>query len=279
MPKKLHLIFPRWAIIAFTALVLLSGAVLVAPYTGLLAEAAQQPAGPFGVDSLSEEEAAEAIAALRATQGPAAAAVRASSLVNASGAAISVPAEEVVLVERHGEEKGVMAAGMWQRRADVYNYRYADDTLLHAIYNYETNTLTAVETLQGVQFPLSQAERDLATAIAFADPQLRVHMQGEYRAITGRELTAPDLVSVRAFVYHAGASPETESPKSAQCGIQRCAQLLILTPDSTTFHALPVVNLSTLEVASINSLALNVDNAPQAADAGHSHDGTQGGGE
>lgn len=286
MRKKLHALVPGWSIIAFTALLLLSAALFVAPYTGIFASQAQQTAGPMGVDSLSDAEADEAISALRSVQGAQAAAVRASSLVNASGVVISAPAEEIVLVERHAEQKAVMAAGAWERRADVYNYRYADDTLHHASYNYATDTLTTIETVQGVQFPLSQAERDLAVELAFADPTLRAHMQNEYRAITGNEMTSPDQVEVRVFVYRAGATPETESPKSAQCGIQRCAQLLIVTPDYTTFHALPIVNLSTLEVASINSLALSPANAPQAADGhtDHTHDGlqgdgTQGGGE
>lgn len=261
--------FPRWSLIAFLALLSLSAVALAAP---ALTSSAQLAAPPTGYDPLSDAEIAEATGALVAAQGARAAEIRASALTAADGAQITAPAESTILVERHEEEKGAMAAGNWQRRADLYTYDYADDTLLHHIYNYEDDSLTLVEQAQDVQLALSMQERALATQIAFADPALLAQMEQEYRAITGGELTDPSQLDIRAFVYRSGAAPETEPPQAAACGRQRCAQLLIVTPDYTTFHALPVINLSTLSVASIFPLALDpaAAGAPPAAD--HAHD-------
>jgi hypothetical protein len=224
------------------------------------------------VDPLDEAEAAQALAALTAVRGASADAVRASVPDQPGETVVTAPAQEVLLVERHAEGKEVMASGAWERRADVLEYRYADDTLVHSIFNYATGTLEVVEEVQGVQPPLTESERQLAIELAFADPALRAHMGDEYRLITGESLTGPEQLDIRVFVYHAGANPETEPPEAAVCGVQRCGQLLILTADNVTFSSLPVVNLSTLSVARVVPLAVSeTDAAGATGDEEHDH--------
>ncbi len=267
--KKLFAYFPRWSLIAFLALVALGSVTLAAP--ALLSQ--RQTGAPFGVDSLTDAEAAEAEAAVYAALGASAAAVRTSTLTAADGARLTAPAQTVVLTERHDEGKAALKAASTTRRADVYTYNYAEETLEHALYDYGSKTLTVVETVQGVQFPLTQEERALATQIAFADPALFAVMQEEYRTLTHAELTDPAQLNVRPFIYHAGSSGEVEPPAVAACGVQRCAQLLIVVEDSTTFHALPVINLNTLSVASIFPLALDPAVNPGPGGDSHSHEG------
>jgi len=273
--NKLLAYFPRWSIVAFLALVALGSVTLAAP--SLLPQ--QQAGVPFGVDSLTEAEAAEAMAAATMASGVRSAGVRASALMAADGSALTAPAQTVVLTERHDEGKAALKAASTTRRADVYTYNYIDDTLQHALYDYDDKSLTVVETVQGTQFPLTQEERALAVQIAFADSALFAVMQEEYRTLTHSELIDASQLNVRPFIFHAGSTGDGEPPAVAQCGIQRCAQLLIVAEDATTFHALPVINLSTLSVASIFPLALDpaVNPGPSAGethgDDGHSHAG------
>lgn len=268
---RLFRLFPRWSLITFIALLALSAAVIAAP---ALTSSAQIASAPTGYDPLSDAEISEATGALVLAQGASAAEVRTSPLLAADGSAITAPAEATILVERHQEEKGVMAAGNWERRADLYIYRYADDTLLHYLYNYEDDSLTLLQQGQDYQPALSMDERDLVTQIAFADPALLAQMQEEYRIITGEELTQPSQISIRPFVYYSGASPATEPPQAQVCGRQRCAQLLIVTGDYTTFQALPVINLSTLSVASIFPLALDPHGPHALPVDDHAHNDT-----
>lgn len=266
---------PGWALVAIVALLALSAAVVIAA-PGV---APFRQGGGIGYDPLTGDEAQRALDAVQAGFGVQSAAVRTAPVAAAGQPAILASAEEVVLVERHPEEKAIMAAGTWDRRADVFVYRYADDTLVHGLYNYATGETTIVEEVQGVQLPLTAAERDLAGRIAFADPATLEFLRSEYRRITGRELTAPEQVDMRAFVYHAGANPETEPPEAARCGVQRCAQLMILADDDITFDAMPVVNLSTLTVASLTPLAVDGAAVAPGASATAGHDHTGGGNE
>ncbi len=184
--------------------------------------------------------------------------------------AVTAPAEEMVLVERHAESKEAMAAGVWPRRADLFLYRYADDTLVHGLYDYASGLTSIVEEVRGVQLPLSDNERDTAIALAYADPAMRAQMADEYRLVTGRELTSAAQLDIRVFNYHAGANPDMETEEAAACDINRCAQLLILTDDNVTLYALPIVNLSTMRVVS-NGQASATAAALASSDAGDDH--------
>lgn len=250
-------LLPRWSMIGFVVLMLVSVAVVWAA-PGDFAVSLQAEAGT-GYDPLSEREQTNALDAVLATGAVQAASVRESTPELSSDPVISAPAQEVLLVQRRQEAKAMTARGDWPRRADVYVYRYSDDTLMHSVYNYETGQIDQVEEVQGVQLPLTQAERTLAVEIAFADPGLRGLLNDEYARITGQPLTGPELLDIRVFVYHTGAAPDLETPETVACGVARCAQLMILTPDNATLEYLPIVNLSTLKVASTAPLALSAE--------------------
>ncbi len=278
---------PLWALVGLVALLAATGGAvaLAAGVPGAPdaapAPAAAQPAQQVrgqGSDPLTPAEEAEALAALASLQGARAAAMR-SAPATAGAAAISAPAESVLLVERKEEEKGAITAagagGAPPRRADLYLYRYADDVLVHAVHDLQTGETAIVEEARGVQLPLTAEERALATELAFADPALFEFMQAEHRQIVGEELSSPAQVDVRAFVYHSGAAPEIEPPEAAACGIQRCAQLLILTGNNVTYSVLPVVNLSTLRTASVIPLAVQDAQPAQDEHADHEHEEVQ----
>jgi hypothetical protein len=266
---------PRWSLIAFAALVVLSATVGLAAPARL---AVLQGGTGIGVDPLSPDEMLLAQQQVQQVRGVQTASIRTSVPLVPGQTLISAPAEETVLVERHEEEKSTMAAGVWERKADVYTYRYADDTLLYGIYNFATGEVVSQQEVKGVQFPLTDAERALAVEMLFADPAALTIMRDEYRRITGRELTAVEQVDTRVFVYHAGSNPEIEPPDAASCGMQRCAQVMILADDNVTFDVLPIVNLSTLRVVSLIPVAVESSISPAGSDpaggAGHDHRGT-----
>jgi hypothetical protein len=169
--------------------------------------------------------------------------------------------EEVLLIERSPEVKGELSAQAWARRADVFTYRYATDTLVHTIYNYATDSVDSVASHQDFQLPLTAYERDVATALAFADPEFRQYAERAYAELTGRPLTDLQALDTRVFVYYAGAAPDVEPAGMEQCGVNRCAQIMVVAKDATVLEVLPLVNLSTGQVAFVE---------PQAED-GHDH--------
>lgn len=269
---------PLWA--ALLAIAGVAGSVAAvasggppAPAAAPVAAAAvpAQQARGTGTDPLTAAEQAAALAALAGLQGVHAAEARVAPAAAPGAAPLSAPGESVLLVERKEEEKGALASagagGQAPRRADLYLYRYADDVLVHAVHDLNTGQIAVVEEARGVQLPLTEAERALATQLAFADPGLLEFMQQEHRLVVGEELTSPEQVEVRAFVYHSGAAPEIEPPEAAACGRQRCAQLLILTANNVTYSVLPVINLSTLRAASVIPLA--VHDAHEAGEEAH----------
>jgi hypothetical protein len=160
-----------------------------------------------------------------------------------------VTRQELLLVERHQEEKSVYETGRWDRRADIYIYNYDSDTLLHIIHNLSAGRIDSIESSQNVQLPLTENEVNRAVAIAFNDPQLRPLLDEQYARITGEALTTPEQVEIKAFVFYANALPDMELGAAASCGLNRCAQLLLFTRESLTFELLPVINLSTEAVA------------------------------
>lgn len=157
--------------------------------------------------------------------------------------------QELLLIERHQEDKSVYERGNWDRRADVFVYNYENDSLIHAIYNLSSGRVDSVTSNQGDQLPLNENEINQAIGIAFNDAQLRPLLNQEYGRVTGGELTGPEQVEIKAFTFHASSLPEVELGTAADCGVNRCAQLLIFTRESVTFELLPVVNLSSQQVA------------------------------
>jgi hypothetical protein len=248
----------RW-MIALLAAVLLSGTAITLASPATLATLTGT--GGSGYEPLTINEQNRALQALMETGSVA----RTLELPARTGVASvtdaipAAPAEAVLLVERHQESKEAYASGRWQRRADVYIYRYADDTLMRQIYNLDTKQVDQVDTVQGMQLPLTIEEQQRALAIALADPQLRPQLDAEFQLITNQPLTGADQLIVKAMTFHADSVPNTDLGAAAQCGIKRCAQLLLAAGDNMALRVIPVVDLS----SGVAVKALPFTGAPQ----------------
>ncbi|MBJ6610360.1 MAG: hypothetical protein JG718_08380 [Candidatus Thiothrix moscowensis] len=152
----------------------------------------------------------------------------------------TTPAPELLLVERHPNKKGQTA-----RLADVYTYDYSSNETILTLINLDTNQVLSTQRQQNLQLPLTDNELHRAAALIFADDEQRSLLEREFRRITGQPLT--DLyqqLQVKAFVFHASSLPEQLNAASRQCGLHRCAQVLLYTADSVVFEISPIVNLS-----------------------------------
>lgn len=247
---------------ALLAAVLVSGAAITLAAQGTLAGLAA--AGGQGYDPLTPAEQERALQSLRQDEAgmqglhlP----LRADAPPADSGAAANAPpapAAEVLLVERHQESKQVYAQGRWPRRADVYVYRYADNTLIRQVYNLDTNQVEQVDEMQGTQLPLTDAEALRALALALADANVRPRLDAEFQAITQQPLVSADQLLVKAMVFHADAALGQDLGAAAECGLRRCAQLLLAAGDNVALRVIPVVDLSSGAVVR----ALPFDGAP-----------------
>ena len=171
-------------------------------------------------------------------------AVRSMTTAGAAAGVPPMPAEEVLLVERHQEDKQIYAQGRWPRRADVYVYRYADDTLIRQVYNMDANQVDQVDQVLGVQLPLTEAETQRALAIALADATMRPQLNAEFRYITQHDLVSADQLILKAMTFHADAAPGQNLGTAAGCGVKRCAQLLLAAGDNVALRIIPIVDLS-----------------------------------
>ncbi|MBV7330228.1 hypothetical protein KFU94_18655 [Chloroflexi bacterium TSY] len=187
----------------------------------------------IGYDPLTEKEEASAIAAALETE----------SKVTEQGIA-TIQQHEILLVERHQESKELYASGEWPRRSDLFTYDYSTDTLLHTIVDVESGEISSRETIQGVQLPLTDNEIERALTIADADDALRQRLAQQYQAITGESLSSITQLNVKASIFYADAMAESVNSLAQQCGLQRCAQLLLYTADRVAFEILPIVSLS-----------------------------------
>mgnify|MGYP000938717567 CR=1 FL=1 len=157
----------------------------------------------------------------------------------------------VLLVERHDEPKSVTQFGSWARRADVYVYNYNQDQLLHVLVDLSARTVSAVETLQEVQLPLTEAEVAAAYQRVLADPVAGGALRRQFQAVTGAALDQPEQqLKYRALIFRASAMPDVPLGAAAECGRRRCAQLLIATQGDVLIDLLPIVDLSADRVAS-----------------------------
>lgn len=182
---------------------------------------------------------------------------------------------EVLLVERHQEPKAVVTSQKsWPRRADVYMYLYDRDILLHALVNLESRKVEKVERTQDVQLPLTENERIAAQEKVLNNPGIQRAIEAQYQRITGNRLkdakNPGKELQMRALIFRADAMPGRAQGEGANCGRQRCAQLLISTEDNVLIDLLPVVNLSRGKVVSADGF---FDAEPEAHDHdAHDHD-------
>lgn len=233
----------RLWLIALSAAVLLSCTAITLASPSTLAQFTGTTA--TGYDPLTPAEQARALQALQGA-GTVMQGLKLPDTAARTGSA--APAEEVLLVERHQEDKQTYDQGRWSRRADVYVYRYADDTLIHQVYNMDTNQVDQVEQVQGVQLPLTAAESQRALAIALADAKVRPLLDAEFRLITQQDLVSGGQLILKAMTFHADAAPGRDLGEAAQCGIRRCAQLLLAAGDNVALQVIPIVDLSSGKV-------------------------------
>lgn len=151
----------------------------------------------------------------------------------------SIPAPERLLVERHLNAKGETA-----RLADVYTYDYATNETIISVIDLDTNKILSNKREKNLQLPLTDNELKRASDLIFADDEQRSLLDAEFKRITGKTLTDPQQLQVKAFVFHASSLPEQLNDASKQCGLHRCAQVLLYTADSVVFEVSPIVNLS-----------------------------------
>jgi len=165
----------------------------------------------------------------------------ARSLGNDSNATIATNnSQEVLLIERN-EEKGAPST---QRRADVYVYDYSNNELIQSLVDLNTSEVISSERRQGVQLPLTTNELKRAKQIIFEDEDERAILEDEFRRITSRELTDTAELNIKAFIFHADSLPNRVNEASKECGIHRCAQVMLYTHENIVFEISPIVNLS-----------------------------------
>ncbi len=155
-------------------------------------------------------------------------------------ATATAPAIEQLLIERRPTDKEQPV----QRLADVYSYDYGSDETLHNVVDLQTQRVISSQRQQYLQLPLTENELARATRLIFSDPEQMRPLQDEYKRITGQVLNNPDQLNVKAFTFTADALPERLNAASQQCGLHRCAQVLLYTHDSIVFEISPIVNLS-----------------------------------
>lgn len=188
------------------------------------------------MDPLNAAELSRAVSMATPIPAPVTAAARTLSAT----ANITAPATELLLVERHLNEKDQSG-----RLADVYTYDYANNETIISVIDLDTNQMISSQRQQQLQLPLTDNELQRASDLIFADDEERDLLNTEFRRITGQTLTNPQQqLQVKAFVFHADSLPEQLNTASQQCGLHRCAQVLLYTADSVVFEVSPIVNLS-----------------------------------
>ena len=162
---------------------------------------------------------------------------------------------EILLVERAPSNKLESP----ERRALTLIYDYSRDVLIRLEIAIDSQRVLERSEMQGAQPPLTPGERAKALAVVFKDGPTRRLIRRQFREITGQALENSNRLEVKAFVFLASAHPGVKG--TGGCGIERCAQLLIATPDQTALDLSPIVNLSRGELA-----------ATLRVDATHTHD-------
>ncbi len=165
---------------------------------------------------------------------------RISKGTESSATSLPTPETELLLIERRQTDKEATA----QRLADVYHYDYTHDETIHSVVNLDTRQLLSRKRHQYLQLPLNNHELQRSRDIIFADPEQAVLISKEYQRITGQHLQSPEQLNIKAFTFSADTLPEQLNPASQQCGLHRCAQVLLYTHDSVVFEISPIVNLS-----------------------------------
>ncbi|SKA83946.1 hypothetical protein SAMN02745130_02463 [Thiothrix eikelboomii] len=147
---------------------------------------------------------------------------------------------ELLLIERDRSED--KKSGVRRANAFVYDYQ-TDETIIYRIDAATHKILSSVRK-KNMQLPLTEAEIKRTVDLIFSDKETLALIANEYQRITHKALNAPNDLQAKAFVFTADTLPEQLNPASQQCGLHRCAQILLYTHDSVVFEVSPIVNLS-----------------------------------
>ncbi|WP_298607872.1 hypothetical protein [uncultured Thiothrix sp.] len=147
---------------------------------------------------------------------------------------------ELLLVERDRSED--KKSGVRRANAFVYDYQ-TDETIIYRIDPITNKILSSVRK-KNMQLPLTANEIERTVNLIFSDKETFELIANEYQRITGKVLNSPKDLEAKAFVFTADTLPEQLNKASQQCGLQRCAQILLYTHDSVVFEISPIVNLS-----------------------------------
>lgn len=162
------------------------------------------------------------------------------NLAPAASASAETQPGTTLLIERRQTRKGDNQS----RLADVYIYHYDSNELEHTIVDLNTSAVVKTSRSQGTQLPLTQDEIARAGALLFEDDEQFALINDEYRRITGKPLLEPQALNVKAFTFMADNLPQKVNQAASECGIRRCAQLLIYTDTNYIFEITPIVDLS-----------------------------------
>jgi Cu2+-containing amine oxidase len=175
---------------------------------------------------------------LRSISGPR---LRTASAPTNSANSSTAPKTEVLLIERHEEEKN---APKDLRRADVFTYDYSTNELISSLVDLNTQQVVSSSRKKGIQLPLTENEIKRAKDIVFSDEDERQILAYEYQRITSRIMTNTTELNIKAFTFTADSLPNRTNEASKLCGSHRCAQLMLYTGENIVFEISPIVNLS-----------------------------------
>lgn len=147
---------------------------------------------------------------------------------------------ELLLIERDRSED--KKSGVRRANAFVYDYQ-TDETIIYRI-DAATNKILSSVRRKNMQLPLTEDEIERTVKLIFSDKETLTLIANEYQRITHKVLNSPQDLQAKAFVFTADTLPEQLNPASQQCGLHRCAQILLYTHDSVVFEISPIVNLS-----------------------------------
>lgn len=147
---------------------------------------------------------------------------------------------ELLLIERDRSED--KKSGVRRANAFVYDYQ-TDETIIYRI-DPVTNKILSTTRRKNIQLPLTEGEIERTVNLIFSDKETLALIANEYQRITHRTLNSPKDLQAKAFVFTADTLPEQLNSASQQCGLHRCAQILLYTHDAVVFEISPIVNLS-----------------------------------
>jgi|GEM_PF-4917669 len=155
---------------------------------------------------------------------------------------------ELLLMEpRMAADKSSSAS----QAANVYVYDYASDEVIHLIVDLNSRRVASQERVQNMQLPLTAAEVKRAIDIAFVDDANGQAIREEFRQITGRNLESVEQIQYKAFVFLASSVSEAKQVNTRECGLRRCARLLLYTADNIALDLSPIIDLSNERVLQI----------------------------